>query len=162
MKLAPILWSLAVLAWTTCAQAGLEITEFSANSNGSFPDVDGEASDWIELQNTGNIPVSTSGYSLTDENDELSKWPLPAITLGPGEFLIVFATGNDRRDPGQQLHANFSLRASSGYLALVEPGELTVATEFDYPKQFYGLSYGAGGYFSNPTPGAPNLSLIHI
>ena len=140
---------------TPPASADLQVTEFSSNPDESLADADGDSPDWIELENTGGATLSTAGYTLTDNQSAPAKWALPAIDLAPGEFLLVFASGKDRNDPAGELHTNFSLSSSAGYVGLFEPGG-AVATEFDHPKQFFGISFGAGGYFATPTPGAAN------
>ena len=150
MKIAPTMW-MALLALSFHAHAALEITEFSANSDDRALDEDGESADWIELWNGGNSPLSTAGYALTDERSDPTKWLLPDYRLDPGEFLLVFASGKDRSDPNSELHAGFSLEASRGYLALIAPDGTTAVSAFEYPRQFYGFSFGAGGYHENPT-----------
>src|SRR5262249_1202130 len=105
------------------------------------------------------------GYHLTDNTDNLSKWTFPAIDLGPGGYLVVFASGKNRTDPSRRLHTNFQLSAEGEYLALVAPDGMTVASAFGpaYPPQFDDISFGLGEgsppawtFFSTPTPGAPN------
>ena len=131
---------------------GLRITEFAAESDGSFPDEDGEASDWIELRNTGDSPVDLGGYFLTDDASDPTRWQIPSIDLAPGELAVVFASGKDRAIAGAELHANFSLSAGGEYLALIAADSLTPVCEFapEFPRQFFGISYGSasGGQVS--------------
>ncbi|MCU0781964.1 MAG: lamin tail domain-containing protein, partial [Akkermansiaceae bacterium] len=101
------------------------ITEFMASSGSNIygtavlTDEAGDSSDWIEIHNPTADPVSLAGWHLTDNADSLEKWPLPGIVLNPGSYLVLFASGKDRRDPGSELHTNFSLAADGEYLALV-------------------------------------------
>ncbi|MGC6581680.1 MAG: lamin tail domain-containing protein [Akkermansiaceae bacterium] len=132
----------------------LEITEFSANADESFLDSDGDSSDWIEIQNTGASPISTAGYILSDG----TEWLFPDISIAPGEFLIVFASKKDHAIAGEELHANFSLSSDGESLTLSDPSG-TVVSDFNYPRQFYGITYGSGGYFATPTPEAMNGSV---
>ncbi len=62
---------------------GLRITEFAAESDGSFPDEDGEASDWIELRNTGDSPIDLGGYFLTDDASDPTRWRIPRSIWRP-------------------------------------------------------------------------------
>src|SRR5207253_403451 len=91
----------------------------------------------------------------------------PDIAIAPHGYLVVFASGKDRRIPTQPLHTNFKLDADAGYLGLIRPDGATAATEFApaYPTQHPDVSYGvtqpaAGtsqtGYLRVATPGAPN------
>ena len=109
---------------------GLVIGEFMASNETTLADEDGDFEDWIEIHNPTGAAIDLTGWSLTDDPGDLSKWLLPARTLPAGDYLLVFASGKDRRDPGGELHANFQLDADGEYLALVEPGGTTVATEF--------------------------------
>jgi spore coat protein CotH len=119
------------------------ITEFMANNNTKLTDQDGDHSDWIEIHNSGDVAVNLDDWLLTDNSGNLDKWVFPAVSLAPGGYLVVFASGKDRRVAGGELHTNFQLNTSGGYLALVEPDEETIATEFNpYPEQFADVSFG--------------------
>jgi hypothetical protein len=144
------------------------ISEFLA-VGGDLPDEDGESSDWIELQNRGPEAFDLEGWYLTDRADVRAMWRLPAVRMEPGAFLLVFASGKDRSEPGSELHTNFRLDGEGEYLALVRPDGVTVAQEYApaYPAQREDLSYGvpagadpaapeARRHFPVPTPGAPN------
>jgi hypothetical protein len=123
------------------------ITEFVAGdstlADGEVPPV---LQDWVEVYNAGDAPVDLAGWHLTDAASNLAKWTFPAKSLAAGEFLVVFASGNDAPDAGGNLHTNFKLSNSGEYLALVRP-DLSIATEFssdgeNYPPQRDGASYG--------------------
>ena len=140
-----------------------------AANDSVLADEDGEFSDWIEVHNPDSAPISLAGYHLTDNATNLNKWTFPAVTLNPGAYLVVFASGKNRVDPAGRLHTDFQLSADGEYLALVAPDGLTVISAFApaYPPQFENVSCGLGGrasspewsFFSTPTPGAANASL---
>ena len=152
-KLTPTRFCVALGAWLflnncICLAGGggdLVISEFSAASDGSFPDEDGDASDWIELRNASTTAVSLGGYFLTDTTMNLRQWELPDIDLQAGALLLVFASGKDRAVAGAELHTNFSLSDGGEYLGLIAPDGTTVACDFDpeFPRQFRGISYGS-------------------
>jgi hypothetical protein len=143
------------------------ISEFLASNQTGLEDADGDHPDWIELHNPGPQAVNLEGYHLTDNPGHLDKWRLPAVTLAPGGYLVVFATGKDRASTGEP-HANFSLAASGEYLALVAPDAATILTEFApaFPPQFPDVSYGRGvsaGVVTTATPiatGHPGRFLV--
>src|SRR4051794_10966613 len=118
------------------------ITEFVAINNTGLTDETGSHADWLELHNPGGNDLNLAGYSLTDDPANLTKWPLPAVTLPSGGYLTVFADGADRRTVGSPLHTNFSLTGSGGYLGFVGPDGSTVLSEYNYPQQVGDLSYG--------------------
>jgi hypothetical protein len=88
------------------------------------------------------------------------------VALGPGEYLVVFASGKDRRPtaPGAFLHANFRLGADGEFLGLFNASSPRVPVSVftpAYPEQRTEISYGydstdALRYFATPTPGVPN------
>ncbi|MDA7865423.1 CotH kinase family protein [Akkermansiaceae bacterium] len=149
-----------VLLWTFPATAAPVISEFMASNETTLSDEDGDFPDWIEIFNPEGVPVDLAGYYLTDDSQVLNRWVFPSTMLGPGEWLVVFASGKDR-DVGE-LHTDFKLSAGGEYLALVSPDGSTVVTDFGdrYPPQFEDGSYGAGGfgvgYLDDASPGAAN------
>ncbi len=134
------------------------ITEFMADNENGLTDETGLTHpDWIELHNPSAAPVSLLNWALTDNAASLRKWVFPAITLQPGDFLVVFADGKNLRNPASPLHTNFSLSAGGEYLALTRPNG-TIAQDFGpaYPPMKPDESYGFK--FASQTlvaPGAP-------
>ncbi len=141
MKLLSTLSALLVLA--PFAWANPVITEFMADNTGTITDDDGAYSDWIEIHNPTTSPINLNQWALTDSASQLTKWRFPAVTLEPGSFLLVWASGKNRVTPGLPLHTNFSLAAGGEYLALVRP-DGTVQAHFspEYPSQQPNESYG--------------------
>ena len=108
------------------------ITEFLASNDAVLLDEDGDSSDWIELYNAGDTALDLSGWHLTDDASDLTQWTFPDVSLGAGQYLVVFASNKDRAvADGTELHTNFALKASGEYLALVEPDGVTVAYAYD-------------------------------
>lgn len=143
----------------------LEITEFMAENLTAYRDEELDPEDWIEIRNPGPAAVSLLGWSLSDELDEPGKWAFPAVTLPPGEYLVVFASGKNRAPTigGARLHTNFKLNPNGGYLGLFGPGLPRVAVnEIEYPVQGPDHSYGreqdvgSWKYYLKGTPGARN------
>ncbi len=152
------------------------ISELQAANSTGLRDDDGQTTDWIEIWNPSAEPVALDRWALTDDFRSPAKWRFPAVHLGPGEFLVVFATGKNRTNPAAALHANFRLDPAGEYLAIVEAGSDRAVHEFlpKYPRQIADLSFGltpevfqqeepAGargarqvGFLLQPTPGAPN------
>lgn len=126
------------------SQEMIRINEFMAVNNNGLDDEDRDESDWIEIHNDGINPVSLDGWYLTDDIDNLTQWAFPDVTLAPDAYMIVFASGKDRRNPTTELHTNFRLSSSGEYLALVRPDGKTIVSEFFpwYAKQAPDISYG--------------------
>ncbi len=131
--------------------SGPLISEFLAGNASRHPlgegdllDQDGDSSDWIEIFNPTQEAVFLDGWFLTDDPWDLRKWRFPPVTLDPGGFLVVFASGTDRAGAGQELHTHFKLDTEGEYLALVGADGATVRHEYAprYPAQLTGVSYG--------------------
>ncbi len=134
----------AVALLCTAAHADPVITEFVADNVAGLTDEDGAHSDWIEVHNPAPAALNLDGWHLTDSADAPGRWRFPAVTVPAGGFVLVWASGKDRRVPGAPLHTNFSLKASGEYLALVRPDAVTVQQEFSpaFPSQDPDRSYG--------------------
>ncbi len=138
-----------VLAGPMSAQAATAarpvISEFLASNAGGLADEDGDTPDWIEIHNPGPVNVDLAGWFLTDSEASPKRWRFPAATtLASGARLVVFASGKDRTNSLRPLHTSFALDASGGYLALVEPDGVTVASAFRYGAQRKNVSFGRG------------------
>ncbi|MDO8969591.1 MAG: lamin tail domain-containing protein, partial [Saprospiraceae bacterium] len=143
LMVSAMLW-LATLSQLAQAQEIVLITEFMAANRTGLKDQDGQASDWIEIFNGGTNSLNLEGWHLTDDANDLTKWSFPATNLNPNSYLIVFASGSDRRIIGQPLHTSFQLSAGGEYLALVKPDGTNVASAFApvFPPQFNDISFG--------------------
>jgi hypothetical protein len=145
-----------------------QITEFMADNTDGLKDEDGASSDWIELYNPNDFSTSLGGYYLTDDPKQLRGWAFPTVQLPPHAYLVLFASGKDRRNPSSELHTNFKIEAKGSYLALVQAdGEVVqqfpvnFPTTDTFPSQTKNVSYGFGrggvaGFMRPPTPGFTN------
>lgn len=158
-------------SWSVQLDAGgrsgdVIINEFVAANVSGLRDEDGEPQDWIELYNRGTNTVNLLGWSLTDDPDDPAKWIFPAVPLAPGEYLVVFASGKDRRTPAgsNRMHLNFQLNDYGEYLALYPPDYPPQPRSVfapSYPEQRSDIAYGRTPgdqwrYMPVPTPGALN------
>jgi hypothetical protein len=138
------------------------ISEFVAN-NSEFEDEFAEKPGWIELMNGSAASVNLAGWYLTDSKANLTKWKIPALTLTPYNYQVVFASGRSRQLSATSfLHAGFTLARNGGYLALVRPDGKSIASAFEYGPQEKNVSYGEQGaerkrgYLYPASPGTVN------
>jgi len=105
-------------AATAAALTNIVINEFLAGntSTNGLLDEDGLLDSWIEIYNRGGATVNLAGWSLTDDAGEPAMWTFPATNIAAGQYLVIFASGDDRRVPGANLHTNFQTRLSTNYL----------------------------------------------
>lgn len=126
--------------------SGLEplITEFLASNSSGLRDEDGSYSDWVEIHNPGAAAIHLGGWHLTDNAANLTKWQFPPVQIPGRGYLVVFASGKDRRLSEAPLHANFSLSAAGEYLGLVKPDGVTVTSQYapTFPAQTADISFG--------------------
>ncbi|MFA4923609.1 MAG: lamin tail domain-containing protein, partial [Ignavibacteriaceae bacterium] len=73
------------------------INEVMSSNALTLADEDGDFPDWIELYNTSAQSVSLANLSLSDDPKNLTKWNFPNTTILPQNFLIVYASGKDRK-----------------------------------------------------------------
>ena len=155
-----------VLTATGLQSDTLIVSEFLAVNGTGLTDEDGDHSDWIEIHNRSGRPVSLAGWSLTDNPDQPQKWTFPDITLGGHDYLLVFASGKNRKsvEPESQLHTNFKLNQAGEFLGLYNIFEQRFVDQVSprFPEQYRDISYGrydddlSYGYFPNPTAGQSN------
>lgn len=88
---------LAIPSLFSAAQP-FRINEVMTSNGGSVADIDGDSSDWIEFFNSGTTAVNLNGYGLSDKKDNPFQWVFPDFKVNPGEYLLVFASGKDRRE----------------------------------------------------------------
>lgn len=153
----------------SAARGNLVINEILASNQNGLTDEDSTVTDpspqdWIELYNRGTESVNLSGWSLSDDPKEPGQWVFPNRVLPPGGYLVIFASGKDRRSQDKPLHTNFKLSSRGEFLGLYtadSPRVLVDGFTPEYPVQRNDISYGLdaegrGQYFTKPTPGGPN------
>lgn len=135
----------------------LVINEFSP-LNTANADEFGEFDDWIELYNRSGNPISTAGLYLSDEEDNPTKWALPNLTLGAGEYAVIWA---DEQGAQGSSHANFKLSSLGEFISLAFV-DGTYIDSYTYlaaeaENTFARLPNGAGPFILNtPTLGFTN------
>ena len=136
------------------------INEVLANNKYSVVDSYGERSDWVELYNCSDNPVDLSLYYLSDREDEPTKWQLPKVALLPGDFVLIFLSGNETI--GGEIHAPFSL--SEGETIYLSRLDGMKRDRIEIPVGINpNVSVGRNGaneirYYAAPTPGASNTT----
>jgi len=141
--------------------SGPIISEFLTDNGEGIEDEDGNKPDWIELYNGTSSPVDLAGWALTNNLGTPLKWIMPAgFILQPFEYRLVFASSKNRTAP--QLHTNFNLSKSSGYVGLTRP-DGSVVSSYTYGAQSEDVSYGikgaalSTGFLATPSPGYANV-----
>lgn len=140
------------------AQPGaIRISEVMAAQQLLLPDKDGKFWDWIELYNPGTAPVYLAGWHLTDDPAIPDKWSFPAVTIQPGEYWILFCSGQTRL--GEELHCSFGLSAAGETLTITScAGNIVDTVTFPESETNQSFAFPAGEAVAQqtPTPGYSN------
>ena len=97
----------------------LRLNEVATDNDDGLVDARGEHSDWIELWNADSVAIDLAGWTLGKDGETST---LPARTLLPGEFLVIFASGSP--PPDGEIHLPWRLSAEGEVLTLRDPREL--------------------------------------
>jgi hypothetical protein len=119
-----LFFGLVYLMPFSSATAQIVINEFMSSNNETLFDEDGDSSDWLEIFNTSGESVSLAGYYLSDDIEDLHKWPFPAFVLSPESYLIIYCSSKNRSDIDMPLHTNFNLNAEGEDVLLVKDDEI--------------------------------------
>ncbi len=137
------------------------INEYITKNETVIYDADGDYSDFIEIYNPGTESVDLSGMALSDDLSQPDKWEFPqGTTIGAGEYLLIFASGKDKKTD-TELHTNFKLSETDSGIVLSDNrghivDSVNMVTLSDNVS--YGLKDGTWMYFPNPTPGKANTN----
>lgn len=88
---------LAVSCLLPAASANLVFNELMTSNGTTLTDENGDSPDWFELFNPGPDAVPLAGWGVSDNSSRPFKWTFAHGVLGPGEFLLVHASGKDRQ-----------------------------------------------------------------
>ena len=132
---------------------GVYISEFGG-STGSV------ASDWVELHNSTGSAVSLAGYGISNNPKNPAKWVFPDISIEPGEYLLLYATGSADKAQKKNLKLNFNISSTGETLFFFDPNGKLI-DKLSAGRMRSGQSYGRDGsdnrfYYAEPTPGAQN------
>lgn len=164
------LFTLLTAGLMLCCSAAfgqLVINEMMSGNATTLPDAEGDFPDWLELFNHTGTVIDLTGYYLSDDASNPQMWEMPSMTLVPGEFLVIFASGKDTVI-GNEWHTNFkiSLEGETVYLINSSGG---LVDEMTSEPLWSDVSFGrlgdAGASLSIldiPSPGSTNTASATI
>ena len=132
------------------------ISELMEKNRAVLRDGDGDVSDWIELHNVSDKAVSLGGWRISDKSGDLG-WAFPEVTIEPGEYLVVFASGKDKT--GSELHTDFSLSGDETVYLLSPSGSVADQAVCGGTEADVSTALGDDGEWVQslyPTPGYEN------
>ncbi len=128
---------------------------------------DGDYPDWIEIYNPGTESISLIGYGLSDNPTDPFKWIFPQVILSPQAYLLVFASGKDRKVSGEittYMHTNFKIDRLGETIVLTDADGITcdLINTGEIPIDFSLGRYPDGArnwvIFNQPTPTQSNTT----
>jgi hypothetical protein len=126
---ATALFSISCVKPEEPSESVIHINELLPVNKTIAADQNGEYDDWIELYNNSASPVDISGYFLSDNKDNRSKWKFPTGTSVPAMGFLIIWADDDITQAG--LHANFKLSSQGEEVFLTSPdGVLRDRTKF--------------------------------
>ena len=160
---AALLW--VCLGVSPMATAQVYINEIMAVNQSYGTDPQGDAEDWVELVNAGNVSVNLGGYYLSDDPDNPQKWQFPTnqsgLTRLPARGHLVVWADSDTQASG--LHAGFNLSSLGETLVLSSPSG-DMVDRITYEPLRADVTYGRDalnaaqwGVLAFPTPGMANM-----
>ena len=134
----------------------LLLSEVLASNQNIIPDENGVFSDAVELYNSSNSAISLQEYWLSDDLAQRFAWQLPALSLQPGEYLVVFCDGESYVSESGEIHAPFSL-SRSDTLVLTDHQGFCQSLVLEQSQENTSLAFVAGEYVSmQPSLGYEN------
>ena len=143
------------------AQSPIRLSELMSENGGTLLSDTGDAPDWIEIENSGNLPINLSKYSLLVESNINKIFVFPDVTIAPGEYLVIYAEGSDAAASGNALSAPFRLAASGGDRVLLLNAQGAIIDSVTTPELGMDAVYcrddeGAWQISGTATPGYRN------
>ena len=116
--------------------------------------------DFVELFNCADSPLSLKGYTLSKKPGE-KTYTFPDVEIGAGAYLVVYCDGKQRVS-GNTIYSSLKFSTGGEKLYLADASG-AVCDIFSTGKGRLGVSSGRAGadssrryFFTTPTPGKPN------
>lgn len=141
----------------------VRINEFATDDCITFPDSEGDYGAWVEIYNYGASPVDMTGLFLSDDETKPAKWAFPSVTIGAGEYLLVYMMGkNGDYAASGELQATFTLSGKETFLGIFN-GSTDIMDSCKVYNLFSNITCGRSSgdaehwlFFPLATPGAAN------
>ena len=104
--------------------SGLVINEIMAGNVSAVADQNGEYDDWVELYNSSSNDIDLYGFHLSDNENDLTKWTFPNVTIPANDYLIIWCDTAGGTQSG--LHTTYRLSADQEEVYLTAPTGIVI------------------------------------
>lgn len=143
------------------------INEYSASNMTGPTDGFGNNSKWAELYNPGATDFSLDGYFLSDDEDELAKWAIPAGASVPAGGYSMIRFSKENTLSGAEIHPDFALTQCKNEWIILTDGSVVVdslkivnRTQADHSVSRTSDGAASWGICTTPTPNAANTGVL--
>ena len=137
------------------------LNEICSSNQTILTDQNGGTPDWIELYNPNSEPIDLTGYYLTDNPENPTKWRFESGILNGFDHFLVYASGNDLPN-AEPPHTSFKI-SQQGESIMLFSEQLDLIDSIHLPFVPTDMAYGAEtdgvdtkAFFTTPTPDASN------
>ena len=138
------------------------INEWMAQNSSIHADEAGEFDDWIELYNGGDGLIDLTGFYISDDANDPTKFKIDTtVLILPNQFVLIWAD----KDPEQgKLHTNFKLSGEGEEIILLDANQNELDhISFTAQMEDHSMGRYSDGmenifFFDVPTPGEANTS----
>lgn len=147
-----------VLSYSSSSGDHIVINEVCSNNFSLICDNNGNYSDYVELYNPAAVPVSLTGFSLSDNQNELNKCSLDSMIIPAKGYRLIWIDGNDSDVVG---HASFKISSIGESIYLSNDNDVIIDS-VEVPQLAYNTVFarvGDGGSIWQkqiPTAGMSN------
>jgi gliding motility-associated-like protein len=148
------------------SKAQIKINEYSCSNISTIMDVYGQYEDWVEIYNAGVSNVNLTGYYMSDDPTNLTKWQVPTTgaNVNAGSYQMVFCSGLGIVN-GAQIHPSFKLTQTRGewFILSDATGTMVDSVHLNLTQRGHARGRTTNGantwsIFSTPTPNASNAN----
>lgn len=147
------------------AYKGLVISEVMSANGSALPDDSGSFSDWVEIMNTSDAPISLKDITLSDRSDK-AKFIFPDAELAPGDSVIVFCDDTNQNQPDRAYHAKFKLSSIRDAVFMFNPAGFAIDSveipTLNTNESYARMEDGSFEITSLYSPGYPNTEDGHV
>ncbi len=150
------------LKYSKISNKELYINEYMSSNQNSNYDSFGKYNDFVELYNNTDKDILLHNVYLTDNSDDLLKYKLPDVTIKKNDYLLIYLADKSKISDNL-IFANFKLSSDDTKLILSNGKNIIDSIELVnlIPNVSYGRVNDKWYYFTKPTPGGENNTVMH-